>query len=336
MIASDWVVGSVVVGDQGALVGCADLPVPPDPGGQGKQPLRDPDPHPLRRPAAVLFQSKLALEGVEGALDPLADTPQGPMPAWLVGPVGAQQPRTIAGDELFEVAAGEALVADQQQPRTQAATLVIEQGGDHLALAQLGLADTMRPAGRQGRQAPTGESPRSSVVALAVAIAGVAGQLRALDGLPRRRTRQRGGVDQPQLVAPAWRMGGDVLDGQADQGGGAAQPPVVGRWGRQVGKQVAQPLVGEPQPAPLGAEPEQDLGDGQTDQLSIGEFGSPSGPATRAEQLIDGDIQCDDEGVEVGVHEASKVDVADATPTLGTLANVVTARHPQPDSEANI
>jgi hypothetical protein len=106
--------------------------------------------------------------------------------------------------------------------------------------------------------------------------------------------------------------------------------------GRQVGKQVAQPLVGEPQPAPLGAEPEQDLGDGQTDQLSIGEFGSPSGPATRAEQLIDGDIQCDDEGVEVGVHEASKVDVADATPTLGTLASVVTARHPQPDSEANI
>jgi hypothetical protein len=72
------------------------------------------------------------------------------MPAWLVGPVGAQQPRTIAGDELFEVAAGEALVADQQQPRTQAATLVIEQGGDHLALAQLGLARhhaTGRPSG---------------------------------------------------------------------------------------------------------------------------------------------------------------------------------------------
>jgi hypothetical protein len=36
------------------------------------------------------------------------------------------------------------------------------------------------------------------------------------------------------------------------------------------------------------------------------------------------------------VHEASKVDVADATPTLGTLASVVTARHPQPGSEANI
>ena len=43
MIASDWVaVASVVVGDQGALVGRADLPVPPDPGGQGEQPLRHP------------------------------------------------------------------------------------------------------------------------------------------------------------------------------------------------------------------------------------------------------------------------------------------------------
>jgi hypothetical protein len=47
MIASDWVVmGSVVVGDQGALVGRADLPIPPDRRGQGEQPLGDPDPDP--------------------------------------------------------------------------------------------------------------------------------------------------------------------------------------------------------------------------------------------------------------------------------------------------
>ena len=39
------------------------------------------------------------------------------MPTRLVGPVRAQQPRAIADDELFELAAGEALVADQQQPR---------------------------------------------------------------------------------------------------------------------------------------------------------------------------------------------------------------------------
>ena len=89
------------------------------------------------------------------------------MPAWLVGPVGAQQPRTIAGDELFEVAAGEALVADQQQPRTQAATLVIEQGGDHLALAQLGAGQTPcdRQAVRGGKHLQA-KAPEVAVVLL--------------------------------------------------------------------------------------------------------------------------------------------------------------------------
>jgi hypothetical protein len=85
------------------------------------------------------------------------------MPAWLVGPVGAQQPRTIAGDELFEVAAAEALVADQQQPRRQAAALVIEHGGDHLALAQLGAGQTPcdRQAVRGGKHIQA-KAPRSS------------------------------------------------------------------------------------------------------------------------------------------------------------------------------
>jgi len=130
---------------------------------------------------------------------------------------------------------------------------------------------------------------------------------------------------------------GQVLDGERDQRRGAAQPPVVGRGGRQVGKQVPQPLAGEPQPAPLGAEPEQDLRDGQADQLGVAEPGRPAWPASGAEPLVDGDVQCDDEGVEVGVHEASQeVDVASATPTLGALASVVTARHPRPSSEAII
>jgi hypothetical protein len=126
------------------------------------------------------------------------------------------------------------------------------------------------------------------------------------------------------------------VNGEGDQGRGAAQPAVVGRRGRQVGEQLAQPLVGEAQPAALGGEAEQDLGDGQAGQLGVAELGRPPGPAAWAEQLVDGDVQCDDEGVEVGVHEASKVDVADATPTLGTLALLVTLQHPRPDSEAII
>ena len=99
---------------------------------------------------------------------------------------------------------------------------------------------------------------------------------------------------------------------------------------------MAQPAGGKPQPAPLRAEAEQDLGHGQADQLGVAELGWPAWPAAGAEQLVDGDVQCDDEGAEVGVHEASRVDVADATPTLGTLAPVVTARHPRPSSEAII
>ena len=94
---------------------------------------------------------------------------------------------------------------------------------------------------------------------------------------------------------------------------------------------------GQPQPAPLGATAEQDLGHGQTDQLGVAELGTPARSLARAEQVINHDVECDDEGVEVGVHEASlEVDVAFATPTLGALALVVTARHPRTDSEAII
>ena len=100
---------------------------------------------------------------------------------------------------------------------------------------------------------------------------------------------------------------------------------------------MAQPLAGEPQPAAFGVEPEQHLGDGQTDQLGIAELGLATRAMPGAEQVVDADVQCRDEGVEVGVHEASlEVDVAFATPTLGALVSVVTARRPQADSEAII
>jgi hypothetical protein len=100
---------------------------------------------------------------------------------------------------------------------------------------------------------------------------------------------------------------------------------------------VAEPPAGEPQPAAFAVHSEQDLGDGQTDQLGIGELGLAAGAGSGAEQVVDGDVQCRDEGVEVGVHEASlEVDVASATPTLGALASVVTAQHPRPDYEAII
>src|SRR5215469_10438148 len=55
---------SMVIGNQGTLLGCADLPVPPDAGRERQQPLCDPRHNPGRTPAA-LFERELSLEGVD-------------------------------------------------------------------------------------------------------------------------------------------------------------------------------------------------------------------------------------------------------------------------------
>jgi hypothetical protein len=100
---------------------------------------------------------------------------------------------------------------------------------------------------------------------------------------------------------------------------------------------MPQPLAGKAQPAPLRAEAEQDLGNRQADQLGVAQLGRPARSAAWAEQLIDHDVECDDEGVEVGAHEASlEVDEAVATSTLGALVSSVTPQHPRPQSEAII
>jgi hypothetical protein len=70
----------------------------------------------------------------------------------------------------------------------------------------------------------------------------------------------------------------------------------------------------------FGAGAEQDLGHGQADQGGVGQFGWASWSASRTKQAADGAVECLDEGVEIGVHEASVVDVADATPILDSLS----------------
>src|SRR5215218_7657196 len=163
MIASDWVEGiSVVVGDQGTLVGGADLPVPPDRRGQGEQALGDPDPDTGQGPAAVAFQPQLVFEGVKGALDPLAPATQRPQPMRLISPVGAQQDRAIAADQLLELPAGEALVTTMRSPAAAGGARGPAWPRPPRAHPAWEWPDTRRPARRPGSPAPTGESPRSS------------------------------------------------------------------------------------------------------------------------------------------------------------------------------
>jgi hypothetical protein len=62
MTAVDWLVGSMVVSDQRALDRGIELPVEPDPSGQGQQPLSDPDPEAVDGVGAVAFQAELVFE----------------------------------------------------------------------------------------------------------------------------------------------------------------------------------------------------------------------------------------------------------------------------------
>jgi len=84
---------------------------------------------------------------------------------------------------------------------------------------------------------------------------------------------------------------------------------------------VTQPVPRQVQPVGLRVEPEQDLGHGQADQLGIGEARRLAGTAASFEadeEVIDGDVPCRDEGVELGLH----------LPLLGALALLVTACFP--------
>jgi len=92
---------------------------------------------------------------------------------------------------------------------------------------------------------------------------------------------------------------------------------------------MPEPGGGQPEPAVLGRAVQQDLGDGQADQLGVAELWWPARAATRAQQLVDGDVQCGDEVVEVGAHKAPRVDVAVATPIFGDLALLLTIQRPR-------
>jgi hypothetical protein len=122
-----------------------------------------------------------------------------------------------------------------------------------------------------------------------------------------------------------------------DQRRGPTQSPVIGGLAAHIGEQVPESAGDRAQPAAFGVVAEQDLGDGQADQLAVGQLGWPTRPVAGLQQLLDGDLQCDDEVVEEGVHEASpEVDVATATPTLGGLVSVVTTRRPHTNSTSVI
>jgi len=80
------------------------------------------------------------------------------------------------------------------------------------------------------------------------------------------------------------------------------------------------------QPAGLGDVAQQGLHDRQGEQFGVGQLGRdphgwPPGAQLRGvpQGVVDGDVQCGGEGVQVGVHRASRLDVGFATPIMDTL-----------------
>jgi hypothetical protein len=63
----------VVVGDQGSSDRGADLPVVPDAGVKGEEPLDDAGPETCGDAAAVAFEAELVLQGPDDGLDALSE-----------------------------------------------------------------------------------------------------------------------------------------------------------------------------------------------------------------------------------------------------------------------
>jgi hypothetical protein len=114
------------------------------------------------------------------------------------------------------------------------------------------------------------------------------------------------------------------------------QPLVVTRLLGQVGKQVPQPPAREREELAVIRDPDEHLRDSQRDELSIGDPGRASRPLPPGKEIIHTHIKCGEQGVEVGAHEASWVDVAVATPNFGALVMSPITRSPSRDLESTI
>jgi hypothetical protein len=191
----------------------------------------------------VAFQPELVLEGLEGALDPLPDAVQRPVPGGSSARSGRRETAPWPATTCSKSWPANPLSARMASPGRSRGRSWPSRAATTSRSPSLGWPDTRPQAARPGRPAPTAGSPEPAVVARAVAVAGMAGQGRAVDRLAGGRTRHRGRVDQAELVAPAWRVGGDVLEREGDQGRGPTQPPVVGRGSGEVREQMPQPAA---------------------------------------------------------------------------------------------
>jgi len=78
------------------------------------------------------------------------------------------------------------------------------------------------------------------------------------------------------------------------------------------------------------------LRDGQRDEFGIGDLLRTARSLPCRQEIVNTHVKCDDEGVEVGVHEASLVDVAIRNASFGALVMSPCARTARSNTESTI
>src|SRR5215211_6287033 len=108
--------GSVGVGRE-VSAWFTDLFVVPEPGGEGEHALGDAGDDAGQGAGSVALERQLFFECLEDRLDPLSDPAERPEAWGFVFAVGSYELTAEVGDELLEVAAGEAFVGEHDAPR---------------------------------------------------------------------------------------------------------------------------------------------------------------------------------------------------------------------------
>src|SRR5215213_4076377 len=182
--------------------GAAEVVVERDAGGECQEALADAGSEAVQGAGAVAFEGQEVFEGPEDRLDALSDRGQVRSWAGLVFAARADDDRVARVHLGGEVAAGVALVADDDQ-RSGAPAAVDEVQAD-IAFVDLGAGERDRAWGAiQREQAVQSEPPKEAAVAAAVPVVGGVGELAAADGFHRASALDRGGVNDQQVVIKA-------------------------------------------------------------------------------------------------------------------------------------
>jgi hypothetical protein len=153
----------------------------------------------VERAGAVAFEGQEVFAGSEDALDALADRCQVRAVAGLVFAAWPDERGAAFGNGGGELAAGVALIAEQDHGAVSASAL--EQGQADRALVDLRRSELQRPwCAVRGEDRVQPEAPEVAGVRAAVAVVGGIPERGALDRLTRASAFDRGRVDRQQIV----------------------------------------------------------------------------------------------------------------------------------------